>query len=101
MRPVDFPEASDFIEKVRLKQETQRRRDIETELATIAKALENFDEKCDGDCCLRISDNDIDPFGIYEENLKIIGEKGWVVGFNERTHQYVFGIKGISSPNEV
>jgi hypothetical protein len=101
MRPKDFPHSSEFIEKVRLRQEADRRSKVSEQLTTIGKRLEEFGDMCDLDGCLRISESDIGPFGIYEENLKVIGENGWLVGLNIETNQYVFRIKGQTSPNEV
>ena len=101
MRPKDFPHSSEFVDRLRARQEANRRSKVSEQLTTIGKRLEEFGNMCDLDGQLKISESEIGPFGIYEENLKIIGDNGWLVGLNIETNQYVFRIKGETSPNAV
>ena len=92
----DFPNASDFAEKLQLKQEADRKSKetahqlkVSNQLALIMKKLERFDIDCDLCGNLSIPANEFDPDGIYEENLRIIDQKGWSVRYNERFFQYI------------
>jgi len=101
MRPNNFPHAKDFIGKLRARKNSVRQQKIDSQLSMIAKRLESFDEDCDlmdDDCmendCIKISADDMGSGGIHPDNLKVIGENGWVVHFDEAVGQYVFRIKG-------
>lgn len=100
MRPNNFPKASDFIEKVQANQEAQRRRAVEAELATIAKALEDFDETCNPDGVLKLGHNvlgrTLDP-----GNYTTICDAGWRIEYDLESQAWLFSIRGLSSPNEV
>lgn len=101
MRPKDFPHSSEFVDRLRVRQEANRRSKVSEQLTTIGKRLEEFGDMCDLDGYLRIPGVEIGSDGIYEENLKIIGENCWLVHLDEQTDQYVFRIKGQTSPNAV
>ena len=100
MRPNNFPQASDFIEKVKANREAQRRMEVSAELTTIAKALENFDETCDSDGVLKLGHNVIgrtmDP-----GNYTTICDAGWKIEYDLESQAWLFSIRGLSSPNEV
>jgi len=101
MRPVDFPHSSEFVEKIRARLESVRRKKVSDQLTLIGEELESFDENCDSDGCLRIAGPIIGTERIYEEVLQLIENNGWLVHYDKNADQYIFSIEGLSSPNEV
>lgn len=100
MRPSNFPQAKDFIAKVKANQEAQRLRNVEAELTAIAKELENFDETCNSDGVLKLGHNVIGRT-IDAENYSTICAAGWQIGYDVESNTWLFSIRGLSSPNEV
>lgn len=102
MRAHEFPQASDFASKIEARRKAAYDKKVDEQLLMIARRLESFDEDCDlENDCIKISDSDMGLCGIYSENMKIINESGWLVNYHQVEKQYLFKIKGLSSPNEV